>query len=265
MIKLGPQEENNQQNEDNNDYEDGGELELSGNVIDNKNKSENENNSHSRSDQKRSNSMTSMSRTNSTVINQNITYVPPWKKKMRNVLDSMPVQLTMSLFTLYVLFADDIKCICTKKEADPPFSIIVIILMSIFFVELVISAVCLEDYFLGFYFWLDFVSLISMLLDIHWFYDWMINTISGAGSGVKKAKTIGAIAKAGKSAKIAARAIRILRVLRIIRLVRVSKLYKAREKIIKMDLKRKEAARKKEAQEKEKKKQEELKKKKRKN
>ena len=261
MINIGPQEENNQQNEDNNDYEDGGELELSGNVIDNKNKSENENNSHSRSDQKRSNSMTSMSRTNSTVINQNITYVPPWKKKMRNVLDSMPVQLTMSLFTLYVLFADDIKCICTKKEADSPFSIIVIVLMSIFFVELVISAICLEDYFLGFYFWLDFVSLVSMLLDIHWFYDWMINTISGAGSGVKKAKTIGAIAKAGKSAKIAARAIRILRVLRIIRLVRVSKLYKAREKIIKMDLKRKEAARKKEAQEKEKKKQEELKKK----
>ena len=117
----------------------------------------------------------------------------------------------------YVLFADDIKTICTTKKADPPFSIVVIILMGIFFIELVISAIVVEDYFLGFYFWLDFVSLISMVLDIHWFYDWMINSISGGGSGVKKAKTIGAIAKAGKSAKIAARAIRILRVLRIIR------------------------------------------------
>ena len=128
-------------------------------------------------------------------------------------------------------------------------------------VRLVISAIVVEDYFLGFYFWLDFVSLISMVLDIHWFYDWMINSISGGGSGVKKAKTIGAIAKAGKSAKIAARAIRILRVLRIIRLVRVSKLYKAREKIIKLDMKRKELEKKKENQEKERQKKLEMEKK----
>lgn len=82
--------------------------------------------------------------------------------------------------------------------------------------------------------------MLSMLLDVHWFYDWLINTISDGG---KQAKSIGAIAKAGRSAKIAARAIRILRVLRIIRLVRVSKLYKAKEKLVKLDLKKKEKER----------------------
>ena len=270
MIKMNSQQDNqnNDDNVDNNEYDNEAEFEISGEGNNNdKNKSENEGSKSQ--EPKRSGSISSMSikPSNSTVIGGNTKYVPPWKVKLRKFLDSIPVQLTMSIFTVYVLFADDIKCICTKKDADPPFSIIVIILMSIFFIELVISAIALEDYFLGFYFWLDFVSLISMLLDIHWFYDWMINKISGAGSsgggsGVKKAKTIGAIAKAGKSAKIAARAIRILRVLRIIRLVRVSKLYKAREKIIKIYMKKKEEEKKKEAQEREKKKQEELKKKK---
>ena len=253
MIKMNSQQDNqnNDDNVDNNEYDNEAEFEISGEGNNNdKNKSENEGSKSQ--EPKRSGSISSMSikPSNSTVIGGNTKYVPPWKVKLRKFLDSIPVQLTMSIFTVYVLFADDIKCICTKKDADPPFSIIVIILMSIFFIELVISAIALEDYFLGFYFWLDFVSLISMLLDIHWFYDWMINKISGAGSsgggsGVKKAKTIGAIAKAGKSAKIAARAIRILRVLRIIRLVRVSKLYKAREKIIKLDMKKKEEEKKK--------------------
>ena len=256
-------DENIINNEDNNDYGNEGEIDIGENgIVMNNTKNENSNNSQVSPTR---NSSERFKRTNSlasTVIGQNTVYVPPWKKKARNILDSPPVQLTMTVFTIYILFADDIKVICTTKKADPPFSTIVIILMIIFFIELVVSAVVLEDYFLGFYFWLDFVSLISMVLDIHWFYDWMINSISGGGSGVKKAKTIGAIAKAGKSAKIAARAIRILRVLRIIRLVRVSKLYKAREQIIKMDMKRKEIERKKEQQEKERQKQIEQEKKK---
>ena len=256
-------DENIINNEDNNDYGNEGEIDIGENgIVMNNTKNENSNNSQVSPTR---NSSERFKRTNSlasSVIGQNTVYVPPWKKKARNILDSPPVQLTMTVFTIYILFADDIKVICTTKKADPPFSTVVIILMIIFFIELVVSAVVVEDYFLGFYFWLDFVSLISMVLDIHWFYDWMINSISGGGSGVKKAKTIGAIAKAGKSAKIAARAIRILRVLRIIRLVRVSKLYKAREQIIKMDMKRKEIERKKEQQEKERQKQIELEKKK---
>ena len=259
-LKDNPQniETNNIENNDYNDYDNEGEYEL------NENNNENISNSKNSNDKyKSSNSISSLSQRqqNSTIIGGNTVYIPPWKKKLRNFLDSPIEQLTMAVFTVYVLFADDIKVICTKKNADPPFSIIVIILMAFFFIELVLSAIAVEDYFLGFYFWLDFISLISMVLDIHWFYDWMINSISGGGSGVKKAKTIGAIAKAGKSAKIAARAIRILRVLRIIRLVRISKLYKAREQIIKLDLKRKEIEKKKEQEAEKKKKMENEKKK----
>ena len=248
MINLKDNIENIENNDDN-DYNNEGEYEL--NEINNSKNSKNDNISNSKTSGDKLKRRNSLRQQNSTIITDTTIYIPPWKKRLRNFLDSPFEQLTMALFTVYVLFADDIKTICTTKKADPPFSIIVIILMGFFFIELILSAIAVEDYFLGFYFWLDFISLISMVLDIHWFYDWMINSISGGGSGVKKAKTIGAIAKAGKSAKIAARAIRILRVLRIIRLVRISKLYKAREQIIKLDLKRKEIEKKKE-QEKEK-------------
>ena len=179
---------------------------------------------------------------------KNAVYIPPYILKLRKFLDLPTVQIVMTTLTIYILFADDIKNLATSKTADNAFSSICVALMSLFFIELIISAVAVEDYFLGFYFWLDFVSLVSMLLDVHWFYDWMVNTISNGGGG-KQAKSIGAIAKAGKSAKIAARAIRILRILRIIRLVRVSKLYKAKEKIIKLDMKKKEIERKKKEEE----------------
>ncbi len=259
MINLKDNIENIENNDDN-DYNNEGEYEL--NEINNSKNSKNDNISNSKTSGDKFKRRNSLRQQNSTIITDTTIYIPPWKKRLRNFLDSPFEQLTMALFTVYVLFADDIKTICTTKKADPPFSIIVIILMGFFFIELILSAIAVEDYFLGFYFWLDFISLISMVLDIHWFYDWMINSISGGGSGVKKAKTIGAIAKAGKSAKIAARAIRILRVLRIIRLVRVSKLYKAREKIIKLDMKKKELEKRKENQEKERQKKLEMEKKK---
>ena len=187
---------------------------------------------------------------------KNVTYTHPCILKMRAFLDSVPVQVIMTILTLYILFADDIKNLATTKRADNTFSTICVTLMGIFFIELIISAIAAEDYFLGFYFWLDFISLVSMLLDVHWFYDWMVNSVAAGG---KQAKSIGAIAKAGKSAKIAARAIRILRILRIIRLVRISKLYKAKERIIKLDMKKKEAEKKNEKNKKQGTKQEEKK------
>lgn len=177
--------------------------------------------------------------------------------KLRKALDHWITQTFMTSITVYILFADDVKMIVTTKEADDAFSIVCVINMLIFTVEFIVSSLVVEDYFLGFYFWLDFVSIVSMLLDVHWFYDVVINSVTGASSieetvttvdilvnttsgnstatGTKpnsNVKSISALAKAGKGAKVGSRAIRILRILRIIRLVRISKLYKASEKLI---------------------------------
>ena len=170
--------------------------------------------------------------------------------KMRAGLEHWMTQTFMTSLTVYILFADDIKMICTEKDADDGFSTMCVIIMTIFSIEFTISSIVVEDYFLGFYFWLDFVSIVSMLLDVHWFYDLVISSVSAtaavdditdptANGGVKtNVKSISTLAKAGRGAKVGSRAIRILRILRIIRLVRISKLYKASEKLIEDKLNR---------------------------
>lgn len=47
--------------------------------------------------------------------------------------------------------------------------------MVLFAIELIISCIAVDDYFLNFFFWLDIISLLTILLDIHWFYNFFVN------------------------------------------------------------------------------------------
>jgi len=92
-----------------------------------------------------------------------------------------------------------------------------------------------DKYNWSFYFWLDFLSILAMFLDVDWVYDGLIYGVSGQEAGVSKksqngnAKTLGNIFRAGRAAKIGSRAIRVLR---IVRLLRLNKLYKSSEKYL---------------------------------
>jgi hypothetical protein len=46
--------------------------------------------------------------------------------------------------------------------------------MAFFLVEIVLASLAKEDYFLGFYFWLDLIATISLIFDIGWLYDLML-------------------------------------------------------------------------------------------
>ena len=122
--------------------------------------------------------------------------------------------------TIWTLFSDDIKMLTTDKSADTPFSIIVIILQTIFLTELILSSICLDKYFLGFFFWLDLIATVSMLMDIHWVYNIMIEGISDSFSTTK------GIGTTSRTVKVGTRAARLFRILRIIKVVRLVKIYK---------------------------------------
>jgi hypothetical protein len=129
------------------------------------------------------------------------------------------------IFTIWALFADDLKMILTTIDADVPFSAIIIILQFFFLIEVVLSCVAIEGYFLGFFFWLDIISILSMILDIHWFYNMIIEQISISSLSVKQTRFH------SRTAKVGSRAVRVLRVVRLIRIVRISKFYKFSENI----------------------------------
>lgn len=72
----------------------------------------------------------------------------------------------MTVITLYALFGDDIRILCTDKDGDEIFWIFNIISMFAFIVEIIISSLVKKDYWLGFFFWLDVISTASLILDI---------------------------------------------------------------------------------------------------
>ena len=150
------------------------------------------------------------------------------KKRLHFYLEHWITTVFFSIITVWVLFSDDIKMLSTNISSDGVFSTLNIVFMGLFAIEFIISCIVIEGYFLKFFFWLDLISLMSMILDIHWFYLYIINLMgSDDGSKIKSAATI---AKAGRGARVGSRAVKILRILRIIRLVRIAKLYKAKTK-----------------------------------
>ena len=94
--------------------------------------------------------------------------------------------------------------------------------MALFGIEIILASLAKDDYFLGFYFWLDLISTVTLIFDIGWFWD----LILGSSGSVSNSQQASKVAKQGKGARIGTRASRIARIVRLIRLIRVVKLYK---------------------------------------
>ena len=53
-----------------------------------------------------------------------------------------------------------------NKYDDDAFDILQLTIMGIFFVELILSCISIENYTLSFFFWLDLLSTASILMDV---------------------------------------------------------------------------------------------------
>ena len=121
----------------------------------------------------------------------------------------------MSLVTFYALFFDDIKLLLLPKETDLTFDIITLIAMALYTFELVAGALAVEGYFFSFYFWVDLLSLLSMLPDV----SFVVAAVEGEFAAADGASDI---AKTGRATKV----VKVIRIIRIIRLLRIVKIYK---------------------------------------
>ena len=88
----------------------------------------------------------------------------------------------MTIITLYALFGDDIRVLSTDKYGDPSFWILNIVALVAFTAEIIIASLSKVEYFNGFFFWLDVVSTMSLLLDIGWVTQSLFNTSDTAGA-----------------------------------------------------------------------------------
>mgnify|MGYP000975469509 CR=1 FL=1 len=76
----------------------------------------------------------------------------------------------MTLVTIYALFFDDIRILFVPKRFDDYFYGITVGGIVLYTIEIVLSSLILDDYFLGFFFWLDVVSTVSMVGDVGWIW-----------------------------------------------------------------------------------------------
>ena len=130
------------------------------------------------------------------------------------------------IITVYALFGDDFRLLLAPKSADEVFWSITSAAMALFLIELIMASIAQKDYFLGFYFWLDFIATISLITDIGWIY----NEMTGGGDiDADNASQASSLARAGRSARIGTRAGRIVR---LVRLIRIVKLYKHASKAL---------------------------------
>lgn len=55
------------------------------------------------------------------------------------MLNGLPYNICISILTIYVLFADDFRQVFFPPSADLPFTILVIICMAIYFIEILLN------------------------------------------------------------------------------------------------------------------------------
>lgn len=89
----------------------------------------------------------------------------------------------MTIITIYSLFGDDVRQMAFTAQSDTIFYILSSISLAAFSVEIILQSMLREDYWLGFYFWLDVISTVSLLTDIGWVMNAIVDLSSGGNSG----------------------------------------------------------------------------------
>ena len=123
-----------------------------------------------------------------------------------------------------MLFSDDLRLIFLPYAADPYIDSILFQCFIAFCTELTLSCIASPDYVFSFFFWLDLISVITLITDIYF----MVYLIfeSDTVNLPNPATSFADIVNVGKASRVGARAGRIIRLLRIIKLMRVAKLYR---------------------------------------
>lgn len=142
-------------------------------------------------------------------------------------LDNTYLTIFVSIITVWALFGDDIRILATGKSGDIGFYIMIILCFAVFAVEILLSTYAKPEYIFSFFFWLDLISTVTLLLDVGWISDVLFGTSSDDSGGSGNSEQI---AKAAKASQVGTRAARVIRIIRLIRLIRIVKLYKAAEK-----------------------------------
>ena len=135
-------------------------------------------------------------------------------KKTVTLYDTAPVQLFLSILLIMSLFMPDAWVLGNAPtSSDPVLYIILIIIFVVFILESTIMSIVNPDYFLSFFFWMDVIGTLSIILDIGWIADEFLPSDSNLSQR-------GSLLRAARAAKLGARYGRLMRLLKFVKFFR---------------------------------------------
>ena len=130
------------------------------------------------------------------------------KSFSERLVRSYEAQLLSMVITVYALFAEDYRLLLCSRDTDNTFQYFAIACGVYFLCEMILSMIVSTKYFNSYYFWLDLLSALSMLLDVR-IVDRKTEYVYGL-----------------QSSSFSLLFFRVTRLLRIVRLVRITRIYK---------------------------------------
>ena len=90
------------------------------------------------------------------------------RMKVREIVEGKVVTTVMTVFTLFALFGDDFRLWFFDSYIDPYFYVALIISLLLFALEILLNSCVVDDFKYSFFFWLDIVATLSLVVDIAW-------------------------------------------------------------------------------------------------
>lgn len=144
------------------------------------------------------------------------------KKRLLDIVDGKTVTIVMSIVVVFSLVGDDIRLWVTPKQADPYFFTGFIISFLLFGTEILVKTVVDDEFKYSFFFWLDIIATLSLILDV----PWLINPIQMYVFKSPPENVDVQIGIASTDSASSATIKKIVKSLRLIRLIRILKIYK---------------------------------------
>lgn len=141
---------------------------------------------------------------------------PKWMKTANKFMESGEVQLFLGVLLMLSLFLADSWILGNAPDGqdDGMFSVLMFVVV-VFTIEVAAMSVVSDGYFNSFFFWMDFLGTLSILLDIGWISEQMFG---GGGSDTVRR---GSVLRATRAAKLGARYGRILRLMKLMKLAKM--------------------------------------------
>jgi hypothetical protein len=87
-----------------------------------------------------------------------------------HTLETLPIQIVILILSVFALLNDDIRLVLLPKSVDKTFEKLNEIVFCILFFEFLIFCILRKRFIFSFYFWLDILSLMSLLPEVHFIW-----------------------------------------------------------------------------------------------